>query len=226
MKFITTLFLALVIALPVMSQIYTNGVYVENGKTVEVDKTVHQIGSSKTSKTLYFSNELIVKINTNSDFFIDSFFQEVLNTNKLPEKVKFGSQNFAVTLTEGEATMTYMGSDSNSSCVISTQLADIELLKGNFYFKVTENKVIVLVLDGSLNVHSNKKQENVVHAGYAAIVTPNDIGILENKVSVSVEKLNTSVIDKLNIESKGVTSIKGNIIFSLINGKIVGIVIN
>ena len=157
MKFITTLFLSLVIALPVMSQIYTNGVYVENGKTIEVDKTVHQIGSSKISKTLYFSNELIVKVNTNSDFFIDSFFQDVLNTNKSPEKVKFGSQNFAATLTDGIATMTYSGNDSNSSCVISTQLADIELLKGNFYFKTTESKVIVLVLDGSLKVHSNKK---------------------------------------------------------------------
>ena len=78
-----------------VGQIYTNGVYLENGKTVEIDKSIHEIIPTNTSEILYFSNELIVKVNTNSDFTINSFYQNILNTNSQPEKIKSDSHNFS-----------------------------------------------------------------------------------------------------------------------------------
>ena len=60
-------------------QTYTNGVYVENGESFEVNNKIHEITPTNSSETLYFSNELIAKVYTNSDFTINSFSQEVLN---------------------------------------------------------------------------------------------------------------------------------------------------
>lgn len=210
--------------LPVTS-LGQNGAYVENGKTVEVDKNIHQFTTTNKSDILYFSNELIVKVYTNSDFMVNCLFQDVLNTNKAPVKAKFGPDNFAGSLMSGTAVFTYTGGDANSSCVISTPMVDLELYKGTFYIKVTDTKVLVFILDGSLKSH-NEKKENVVTAGYAVIAVQNDIGILESKVSLGSEKVKQSVLDKLIVEAKDVTNLKGTIIFAKIDGKLVGIVID
>lgn len=209
-----------------LSQTYTNGVFVKNGKTTEIEKKVYQFTPTNTSEILYFSNELIAEIYTNSDFTINSFFQEVYDMNSTPHKAKFGASSLSVTLMNGTAVFSYSGTDSNSSCVISTPLTDLELDKGTFYFKVSEGKVFVFVLDGSLKSHGDKGKGGVVTAGYAVIAVPNDIGILEAKISLGYEKVRQAIIDKLTAESKNITNLKGTIMFATIGGKLIGIVIN
>lgn len=103
------------------SQISTNGVYVQNGITVEVDKQFKPI---KESTILQFSNDLIVKTDTNVDFTVNSFFQDVLNTNLLPEKARFGSSTMDIAFNSGTATFIYPETDTNSSVVIETSLID------------------------------------------------------------------------------------------------------
>ena len=105
-------------------------------------------------------------------------------------------------------------------------MTDLELHKGTFYFKVSDNKVLVFVLDGSLTSHGDKKTENVVTAGYAVIAVPNDIGILEAKISLGAEKVKQLIIERLLNESRDIINLKGSILFSTIGGKTVGIVLN
>lgn len=209
------------------AQSYTNGVFVKDGKTIEIERKVYQFTPTNAPETLYFSNDLIARVNTNSDFSVNSFFQEVYDINSTPKKAKFGNSNLAASLMNGSAIFVYSGGDSNnSSCVISTPMTDLELYKGTFYFKVSEGKVLVFVLDGSLKSHGDKNRENVVTAGYAVIAVPNDIGILEAKISLGAEKVRQAIIDKLNTEAKDVINLKGTTLFATINGKVVGIVIN
>ena len=222
---IHTMFLVLAVVLSANSQILTNGVYVENGKTFEVVDSSHKTTSDTNSEMLHFSNELIVKLYTNSDFIIDNFSQEILNTNNTPEKVVFGSHNFSSTLVNGTIIIIYAGGDSNSSCVLSTSMTDFELSKGTFYIKVDENKVLAVVLNGSLK-SSNKSREIVVTAGHSIVAIPNGIGILEDKISFYVGETTLSETTELNMESKDVTKLKDTIMFALIDGKIVGIVIH
>lgn len=209
-----------------LSQVYTNGVFVKNGKTTEVERKVYQFTPTNSSDVLYFSNDLIAEIYTNSDFSINSFFQEVYDVNSPPHKAKFGASSLSATLLNGTAVFTYSGTNDNSSCVISTPMTDIELGKGTFYFKVSENKVLVFVLEGSLKSHGDKGKGGVVNAGYAVIAVPNDIGILEAKISLGSEKVRQAIIDKLTTESRNITSLKGTIMFATIGGKLVGILIN
>lgn len=210
-----------------LGQVYTNGVYSENGKTIEIDKSFHEITPTTKPEMLYFSNELIAKVNTNSDFVINSFFQEILNTNKSPEKIKSTTHNFAATLNKGSIIVTYAGGDENSSCVISTPFTDHELSKGTFYFQVADNKVIVFTLDGSLKSSANNKNSATTQSGYALVAVQNDGGgVLDSKVSVYTDRVKPAIIEKLTAESKEVTSIKNSIIFIKINDKTVGVVIN
>jgi hypothetical protein len=219
------LFLLLLgITLPAFSQIQTNGVYVLNNETYEVDKKLHEITNAA---TLYFSNDLTVKTDTNCNLQVSSFYQEILNTDTYPIPAQFGSSISSLTLMNGSATVIYGGTDTNnSSCIISTPMVDIELYKGTFHFRVNDNKVLVFVLNGSLKSHGEKNRENVVTAGYAVIAVPNDIGILEAKISIGAEKVRQDIIDKLNNDSKDIADIKKTIMFIRIDGTTRGVIIN
>jgi hypothetical protein len=210
------------------ADIVTNGVYCEQGKTMEIDKSIHEFTPTNKPDLLYFSNDLIIKVNTNADFMVNSFFQELSNTNSFPEKLKTTSNNFAATLNKGTVIVTYTGGNENSSCIISTPFTDHELSKGTFYFQVIDNKVIVFTIDGSLKSSSgNSRSTTTTPTGYAAIAVQNDSnGILDSKVSFYTDKVKQSVIDKLTVESKDVTNLKNSVMFIRIDGKTAGIVIN
>lgn len=219
------LFLSLLLAAyPVFGQITTNGVYVLNNKTCEVDKKLHEITNTA---TLHFSNGLIVKTDPNCNLQISSFYQEVLNTNTYPTPARFGSSVASLTLMSGDATVIYGGdTNNNSSCVISTPMTDIELYKGTFHFRVSDSGVLVFVLDGSLKSHGEKRYENVVTAGYAVKAVPSDKGVFEASISIGAEKVNKSYIDKLNSESKDIPTIKSFIMWIRIDGTTRGVIIN
>ncbi len=210
----------------VASQTFTNGVYFEKGKTVEIDKSIHQITPTNSSEILYFSNGLTIKVDTNTDFSINSFYQEIINTNIFPEKLKVKSHNFAATLIKGNIIVTYLGGDENSSCIISTPLTDHELSKGTFVFQADENFVSVLTLDGSLKT-TGDRNVYTTPKGYALIAKPNTIGILDSKVTIMTDnRIKTSVINNLIIQSQDVINPKDSVMFIKIDGKIIGIVIN
>jgi len=208
-----------------LSQVYTNGVFVKEGKTTEVEKKVYQFIPTSKSEVLYFSNELIIEVYTNSDFSINSFFQEVYDINSTPHRAKFGTSTLAATLMNGTVMLTYPGTDSNSTCVISTPMNDIELNKGTFYINVTENKVLLVVLDGSAKSHSDRNKVIVVPTGYAVIAVPTDRGILEDKISFDTGKAKQDIIDKFTTASKNITNLKGTIMFAIVGGKVLGITI-
>lgn len=208
------------------TQSFKNGAYVDKGKTFEVDKTLHQFTTTSAPEILYFSNELIAKIYTNSDFSVNSFFQDILNTTPTPSKAKFGSHNFAATMMNGTAVLFYTGASSNSSCIVSTSLADVELHDGIFYFNVTDNKVLVAALNGSFKSYSGKNKVIEVGPGFALIAAPTDRGILEAKVSFGSEKVKPDVVQKLINDSRDITRLKGSIMFTVIDGKLVGVIID
>jgi hypothetical protein len=164
---------------------------------------------------------------TNSDFTINSFFQEIYDIDKPAHTAKFGTSTLAATLMNGSATVVYGGStNENTSCVISTPMTDLELYKGTFYFKVTDNRVIVFVLEGSLKSHGDKKKENTVTAGYAVLAMLNDIGILEDKISLGAEKVKVDTIKKLTDDAQDVVKSNGTYLFIIHEGKTVGVNIN
>lgn len=207
-------------------QNFTNGVYIHNGLTTEVTKNVYSLGTTNKTEMYHFSNELITKIATNTDFSVNSFSQVVTNLNSNPQKAQIGSANFAGSLMRGMLVVNYSGYDNENACIISTPFMDLELYNGTFYFIVSDTKVIVIVLDGSLKSHADGKKENIVTKGYATIATPSEIGLVEDKISIITEKVKQNNIDTLNKQSLDVVSLKNSVMFSVIDKKVIGVVIN
>jgi hypothetical protein len=207
-----------------------NGVYVQKGKTTEVDfKTPHSFYSVKTTnaaEVVYFSNGLSSKVETNSELNVNSFIQEITNTNTNPEKAKFGPSTLNVGLMKGSAYFVYPEDDTNSSVVVSTPLADIEIHKGSYYFVVNEKNILVLVIDGSATAYGDKKDTKTVNAGNALIVMPNDVGILDSKISLSMQFIHEPVLNKLKASVKEISNLKNETLFIRINGKTIGVLIN
>lgn len=225
MKF-RLILLSLLCAASAFCQNFTDGVYIHDGVTTPVTKNVYSLATTNKSEIYHFSNGLIAKLGTNTDFAVNSFSQVVTNLNGTPQKAQIGSANLAMTLMKGTTTVTYNGHDEENSCVVSTPLMDLELYNGTFYFVCSDTKVIVVVLNGSLKSHADGKKENIVTAGYAQIATPSEMGLVESKVSVITEKVKQTNLDVLSKEASGVVSLTNSVIFATIDKKLVGIVIN
>lgn len=223
MKKILTLFLMSFLGIAAFSQTSTNGVYVSRGITTEVGTDIYSINPTNEPVVVQFSNGLVSKVETNGDFQINSFFQDVENTSKNPEKAKFGQSTLVTTLIEGNAFFVYPETDTNSSCVVSTPFADIELHKGSFYFVVSTNNAMCLVVDGSLVAHGEKKQEKKIDFGTALIVAPTPQGIFDTKFSFSSMAIYDSTIIRYKSIIKDLSATTNSIIFIRINGKTVGV---
>ena len=217
MKSITSVFLTSFLALSAFSQISTNGVYLKDGITTEVEKKVYSITPINKADLVYFSNGLTVKVEPDANFSVNSFFQDVVTTNDF-HKAEFGLSSLNTTILTGKVLVSYIG-DTNSSCVVSTTVVDIELSRGLFYFEVAEKKVIVAVVDGSLKYYNGKK-EVIINAGQAIIAEPSTVGILEDKIGIHTGKVNADSIKKFKDESEDLY--KETIIFVRRSGKTEG----
>ena len=131
-----------------------------------------------------------------------------------------------VGLMNGSAYFVYPEDDTNSSMIVSTPLADIELHKGSYYFVVNEKNILVLVIDGTATAYGDKKDTKTVNAGNALIVMPNEVGILDSKISLSMQFIHEPVLNKLKSVVKEISNLKNETLFIRINGKTIGVLIN
>ena len=225
MKKIISLIFASCLPLLGLSQTNVNGVYVQNGKTIEIDtKSSHaySVNTSNTPIALYFSNGLATEVDTNSEFSIDEFVQGIYNTNSYPEKVKAGESSLTVSLNNGISYFVYPEENTNAECIVSTPLVDVQLHKGSFYIVVTENNILVITVDGSCDVGS-KKDKKQITTGNALLAIPNNIGILDSKISLNPQKMKPEVLNKLSTTIKQLSNIQNHVIFVRIDGKIIGV---
>jgi hypothetical protein len=206
-----------------VAQQFTNGVYMKGGKTFEVDKKVHQI---TTAETLHFSNDLIVKTSADTDFTINILFQEVFDLDKPAHKAKFGTSTFSGTLMKGTATVVYSGTNENSFVTISTPMTDLELYRGVFIINVTTDSVVVYIVEGSAKAHGEKKIVRDASAGNFLMAAPTKIGILEDKYSIGSNAIPESGMKKLADIVEDVIKTKGQFLFVIVDGKIVGVNMN
>ena len=220
MKKILAFILTSFLSIAAFGQIATNGVFVAEGKTIEVSNDIYTVNKPA---VVLFSNGLISKVETNSELQINSFFQDVNNTNKNPERAKFGQSTLAATLTDGSAFFVYPETDTNCSVVVSTPFADIELHKGAFYFVVNTNNAVCLVIDGTFTAHGEKKQEKKLEAGSALVVAPTPQGIFDTKFSFSSMAIYDSTMAKYKTTIKDLSTNANSIIFIRIDGKTVGV---
>jgi len=129
------------------------------GNTFTVGNTLSELCS--TSKTMiYFSGGVAVETITNSVLTINLFDQEVNNINDTPRAAVFGNHNLSLTLGNGEFVVIDPSVDSNSSLVINTPIATYQSSGGKFLFQVSDQKCLVYVIEGMIQVHGDKQLQD------------------------------------------------------------------
>lgn len=188
------------------------------GVTYKVADGIYDLSTGNESSTLLFSNDILIKLGTNSSFSINSFSQDILNMDNPPQKLQFDNYSLNVGLQKGEALISRTETNSNSLCVFSTKYADFELLSGKIIAKVTDKTVIIYVIDGLVRVHEDKPTIEVVGAGNMIIAVPflDPSSGLEDKVVTSVKRIKDGDIPKL-------ADVKSDILFTVVDGRIVGV---
>lgn len=187
-----------------------------SGKTYFVEKNILEI---KRPSTLHLSSGHTIQIEPDSEFSIDSFNVVVQNENSQPALVRWTDVILSMTVLEGEVLIVAPQVNTNSSVVLSTQLSTIGLTGGEYKVKSTPKYDILYVIRGSVIVIDGENK-SIYTSGKMVLILPNPLDT--NKLMVTEKMIS---MDDLSEISKQLGSLTGsdNVVFAVINKKIVGI---
>jgi len=171
-----------------------------------------------TKTTVYFSDGPIVEANTNSTLTINVFDQEVKNLNAPPRLVSFGTHNLSLTFGNGEFVILYRPSDPNSSLAISTPIAMYQVNAGKFIFQVSDQKSLVYVLDGMMQVHGDKSRVDSAKKGSKAIT-----GQIDTETATTTRAINQAESSAVSTSQATIDGKTSDVRFVVIQGRLFGI---
>lgn len=195
------------------------------GFTYSLKDEIFESYTDKTQNAIFlYSNGVKCKQFPVSTLGVTSFFQTVESTNSIPLKLNPVSSTLALSLMSGEIDISVpTNKDTNSYIVtLQTQLSDISLMGGKYKIKSSDKFNIVYIVEGSVVVHD--KDKNLEYAsGKMVLILPDPI-----------KQFNTMITEK-NLTSDDLKSIGDlnestkssfDVLFTLIDGKVVGIKMN
>lgn len=164
------------------------------------------------------SNGISIRITPETTFFIDAVDQVIKNKEKTPAVLDADYSVSSFYLLEGEIYVNVPKMPENSSNILQTHLANILLSEGSFFIKATVKYVTINVFEGNATVVEPSGKENVIVKGNLAVIVPLDAYLMvANK---EIEQSESTKIGKNVLELQNG---RKNVLFSLIDGKIVGI---
>lgn len=196
----------------------------EMGHTYSVGNSLIELKIDELT-TFFFSDGPLLQASPNSLFTISIFDQEVENLNATPQKAKFGNHLLGLSFVQGEFCIVYPNTNTNSVINITTYYSDYELTGGKYYFRITGKSAMVYVLDGNMNVHSDKSKPNTLDKGNLSLAIPfsdSESG-LDDKFISSFKKAKPDEMARFASPVLLLEKKIGNIVFFVIDGKIVGV---
>jgi hypothetical protein len=247
MKLIITLFLIVAATMCACAQDFINGgIYVKSstenlkfswvgqgsstnevlkiGKTYSSDKNMFELATKDQQEAIFqLSSGLLVQVSPNSEFRVDAFNQMIADANVEPESLKAGDFILNVALMNGSAYFVAPKyASSNTMCVLQTPLMNLELNGGKYHVKTSPKFTFVYVLDGTVGIFDNQTNKKTVkQAGTMVLIFPSPIRATETMVTEKV--IDTAETRKMSDTIRQLESSKPQVMFSLVNGKILGI---
>lgn len=198
------------------------------GKSYMVGDFLVELEPESTNKTtFYLSGGPMIEAFPRSSFSINLFDQEVKNLDAHPRRAEFGSHNINITLSKGEFSIIYSNSSANSSLIVGTPYATYQLHGGKYFFRVTDRSVVVYVLDGIMTVHGDKNKIDTTDSGKLSVVVPfSDPGSgVDDKIVTSIKILRKEEADKFAAPLLLAEKKSGNVLFIVINGRVIGVLL-
>lgn len=144
-----------------------------SGKTYSVSTNSYTIyTSTNDTVNVKFSNDMAVKLNENTSFQLNLFDQNILNTNKFPEKLLHNNSQLIASLLQGQIEVINDGNSSTN--MIMTKYAIIVPNNGRFIVGADRSKTVIICIDGSIKVIDtlNKKRHQTINKNDVLIVIP------------------------------------------------------
>jgi hypothetical protein len=191
------------------------------GKTYMVTDALIEL--SLTNKTtLYFSGGPMIETSAGSTLTVNVFDADVKNLDSQPRKADIGSINLGITLGAGEYCVVYPNTDANSSLVVNTPFASYQLGGGKYFFRVSDKSAIVYVVEGIMQMHSDKRVDKTSKGGLAVAI-PFDDGGTSDKILTSIKTLKQEENDRYASPVLIAEKKWANVGFIVVGGRVIGV---
>jgi hypothetical protein len=205
----------------------------ETMKTYELAVNIFEINTvTNEFSTLFFANNTVVKVEQNSEFRVDLFNMMLKDTNAFPYKISVDSYNMNLSLMNGSAYFV-VNKGSNDSAMLQTPLSNFGLDTGKYWVQANQKFVLVFILDGTLDVYDNvTNKKNNIDSRNAILIRPIEgvagkhAELFVDKVSISAKKATPEQLKDMLDVVGNLETIKKDIMFIMVNEKILGVKIN
>jgi len=199
----------------------------KRGHTYEVNNLLSLLPGTNQS-ILYFSNELIARVDTNTVFNIVQFDQEIKNLSVPPSKLKAGKHSLILNLVSGEVVINSTKPVvEGSSTIVTTPYGDVEITDAStVLLNVTSERLLVYSYSGTVSVYANRGNPEVVEKLKQLTVLPNRFPMRGDTRKYQISKKQPNQDDLVILNSrlpKHDHPIRSEVMFVQVNKKLVGI---
>ena len=191
------------------------------GKTYLVTDVLVELQFT-TKTTLYFSGGPMIEASAGSTLTINVFDADVKNLDAQPRKADIGSINLGLTFGVGEYSIVYPNLDANSSLIANTPFASYQLGGGKYFFRVSDKSAIVYVVEGIMQMHSDKRVDKTSKGGLAVAIPFSDGGT-DDKILTSIKTLKQEENDRYASPVLIAEKKWANVGFVVIGGRVIGV---
>jgi type III secretion system FlhB-like substrate exporter len=219
---------------------FTNNVILENinGNSIITNSPISKqtydcknnytfLTSTNSDVTLTLSSDIIIKINENSRFSIDTFDQKILNIESLPDVIQYTTENINTSL---NGTI-YLYNENTSPILIATEMGTVAPKKGKFFIRSEEKSLMVIVLEGEAVVFDGaSKREQIIKEKNMVVVVPSPKfqgraaeQMIKKANIFTIKSLEDADLKDILNDINTMTVIEDNIKFIVINKEIFGV---
>jgi len=198
----------------------------KTGYTYEVNESRAFVSNTNQS-ILYFSNELIVHVGTNTEYNVVTFDQQLFRLFSPPSKLKAGKHSLILSLTSGEMILNATTPEYESSTIVNTPFGDVEInSSATVLLKVESEQLFIYCYNGKVLVYANRGNPEVVEKQKQLTSRPNKFPMRgdNRKYQVGKKQPDREELVLLNERlPKQDIDVRGDVMFVLINKRLVGI---
>jgi hypothetical protein len=191
------------------------------GQTYRLETDIFEFVTKNDTVALEFSTGLLARVREDSQFSVDAFNQLVVNYEEQPSLLKAQYAITTLSLLYGELEVIAPKVDANSQCVVQTPLANVLLTGGKYTIKANQKYIIVNVIEGSATIMGLDEKTTVIEKGTMGLVIP--FPGKSGEIMVTSKGISPEEAKKLTRELASLETLRSNVVFAVIDKKVVGI---
>lgn len=202
----------------------------ETLRTIETGVDTFELNTSSNQfANVVLANNTVVKVEQSSEFRVDMFNISLKETNTFPFKVNVENFNMNLALMNGSAYFV-VNKKADDQAMLQTPLSNFGLDTGKYWIQVDKKFVIVIILDGTLDVYDNiTNKKETIQSGNIVLIRPFELHVgkqadlFVDKTDTSVKKAKPEQLVNLVKDVDDLTKVRDEVIWVSVGGNIVAV---